>query len=273
MAGFACVHAYGNVVNYGYMLGQDYGMLLEGSNTMVVTYGGPPVAGVANFDGSPVYNGEISSILRSTGKVNSGGPFLSGDAVMMDTEHSTLTLRSTASGGHVWLPVINGPMVGGANGDFDSASAHQSNTLVFDFNGLGAAQLGALRAAVAQSVHQGVNGQYFSGQADVSGHLYHWVDWASVAVQGSAAPAATSPTPAPSSTAVRQDLAVPAEYTTRPGQPASMDTGHVAATAVAGSRPVGGLSPADMVAIALLIALAAALALALIRYRAGHRTR
>jgi hypothetical protein len=246
VAGFACVHAYGNVVNFGYMLGQDYGMLLEGSNTTVVTYGGPRVAGVANFDGSPVYNGEISSILRSTGKVNSGGPYLSGDAVMMDTEHSTLTLRSTSSGGHVWLPVIKGPMVGGFNGDFDSPSAHQSNTLGFDFNGLGAAQLGALRAAVARSVHHGVRGRYFSGQADVRGHLYHWVDWASVAVRDSAAPAATSPTPAPapSSTAIRQDLAAPAEYITRPGQPASVAAtqgrGHDGCRLSAGRRPARG---------------------------------
>src|SRR5579859_1092614 len=131
-AGFACVHAYGDVINYGYMLGSDYGMLLEGAGTQISDYGGPPVPGVRNFDGSAVYNGEISSIPRSTGVVNTGGPYLSADAVMMDTSHSTITLDTTTSGGTVWLPVINGPMVGGFNGDFDSAAAHQVNTLAFD---------------------------------------------------------------------------------------------------------------------------------------------
>jgi hypothetical protein len=258
LAGFASVRAGGDVVNYGYLLGQDFGVLMQGNGTYLADYGGPPVPGVVNYDGSRVHDGEISAVFRSTHRINTMGPYLSGDAVLMDSEHASLALHSTASGGTVWLPVINGPMVGGFNGDSDSPSAHQTNTLAFDFHGIPPEQLAALRSAVAHSAKRDEFGTYYTGQFTLRQHVYHWVDWAAVTVDGRPVTSATS----------------------HPARPrASESPGVGRSSAASSAQPpadVAGLPWVDVTAVVLLFAVLATIVVRGARRRprpAGSRAR
>ncbi|GCE14793.1 hypothetical protein [Tengunoibacter tsumagoiensis] len=184
VAGFACIHAYNTVNNYGYMLGQDYGILADGKNYAINDYGGQAVPGVKNFDGSQVYNGEISALQRGSELPRTTGPYNTMDAIMLDTNGVTVNLISTTVDTTVYLPVILGPMVGGFNGDFASPTAHMINTLNFDFHGLSADQENALKTAVSQSYQSGPNGNYYSGSIMLDGHTYHWEGFAQVLFQG-----------------------------------------------------------------------------------------
>ena len=197
VAGFACIHAYNTVNNYGYMLGQDYGILADGHGFSINDYGGQAVAGVKNFDGSQVYNGEISALQRGNELPRTNGPFLTLDAIMLDTNGSTVNLISTTINNTVYLPVILGPMDGGFNGDFDSANAHVLNTLNFAFNGLSTTQVNGLETAIALSRKSGPRGTYYSGSFTLNGHLYQWEDFAAVEYNGKliqSVPATPTPT-------------------------------------------------------------------------------
>jgi hypothetical protein len=183
VAGFACIHAYGDVDNYGAMLGQDYGLLVEGSGT-VNDYGGPPIAGVTNFDGSAVSNGEISALPRSTMKPNTMGPYLSADAILLDGDGITVNLIAQTVNGTLYLPAIVGPMDGGFNGTFNSASAHEVNTLNLQLDGISAADGAALQAAITASAKTNAMGTYYSGTFTLMGVTYHWEDFAKVQFTG-----------------------------------------------------------------------------------------
>ena len=202
VAGFACIHAYNTVNNYGYMLGQDYGILADGGGFSINDYGGQAVAGVKNFDGSQVYNGEISALQRGNELPRTSGPFLTLDAIMLDTSGSTVNLMSTTVNNVVYLPVILGPMEGGFNGDYASASAHVLNTLNFNFSGISTTQADGLKTAIAQSLKSGPNGHYYSGSFTLNGHFYQWEDFAEVEYNGTPVQGATpTPTPKPTATA------------------------------------------------------------------------
>ena len=234
VAGFACIHAYNTVNNYGYMLGQDYGILADGHGFTINDYGGQAVAGVSNFDGSQVYNGEISALQRGPETPNVNGPYMTLDAIMLDTNGTTVNLYSTTINNVVYLPVIVGPMEGGFNGDFASGSAHVVNTLNFVFNGITVAQQNALQAAVAHSYHSGPHGVYSSGSVVLNGNTYHWEDFAFVTVQGKAitgTPVPTSPTPSTTkTTAVVSRTSHPHDELVVPAYTNNATTGQAALT-------------------------------------------
>jgi len=184
-AGFACAHAYANLTNYGYMLGNDYCVLAEGDGTVITDYGGPPVDGVKNFDASQVYNGEISSLIRGPETPNSAGPYATADAIMLDATGMTVNLISTTSNGVLYLPCIVGPMEGGFNGSFASATRSGKNTLNLQLDGISVAEATALQQAITASKTSNGNGTYFSGSFTMSnGFTYQWEDFALVQYTG-----------------------------------------------------------------------------------------
>ena len=184
-AGFACVHSYSTVNNYGYMLGADYGILADGNGVVINDFGGPIAPGVTNFDGSPVYNGEISSLNRGTELPNGTNDFSTLDAIMLDSTGMTVNLISTQDGATVYLPRIVGPMEGGFNGSFASATTSGKNTLNLQLNGIASSEASALMAAIVASKRQNAQGTYYSGSFTMSnGFVYQWEDFALVKYTG-----------------------------------------------------------------------------------------
>ena len=237
VAGFACIHAYNTVNNYGYMLGQDYGILADGHGFAINDFGGPAVPGVKNFDGSQVYNGEISALQRGSELPRTSGPYMTMDAIMLDTNGSVVNLNSTTVNGVVYLPLILGPMDGGFNGDYSSPSAHVLNTLNFNFTGITAAEASTLQTAVAQSYKSGPNGNYYSGSVTINGMTYHWEDFAHVTLQGTTVQGIL-PTVTPKATATATAGITPTA--TSRTQISTLSENKTAGTAVTdGNNPVG----------------------------------
>jgi hypothetical protein len=180
--GYACIHAYGKVDNYGYMLGKDYALLADKNNAVINDYAGGVVPGVVNFDGSPVYDGEISALVG--GKPNDAGPYLASDAILLNGDAMTVNLIARTIGGALYLPVIVGPMVGGFNGTYSSATDHKVNTLNLQLDGITAADATALRAAINATKQSNAKGEYYGGKVTVLGHTYHFEDFAMVQFTG-----------------------------------------------------------------------------------------
>ncbi len=176
---FACTHAYSNVTNYGYMLGQDYGILQEGNGVVVNDFGGPAAVDsnnnpILNYNGAPVYNGELSVLYRNdpvSGKpetVNPDTAYTTStpgvDCINMDANNSTVNLISqTTADGKLWLPEMVSTICGGFDGNFTSASSNEKNTLNFQANGIDMPSAGALVQAILAAKQSNANGTYYSG--------------------------------------------------------------------------------------------------------------
>lgn len=180
--GFAGTHAYTGFQNYGYILCNDYGVLVEGPDTNANTYGGKQVPGVTDFLGRNVYNGEISCQVFPSHRTVTDPDRLSVNPVMMDGTGETINLVSRTIDGVVYLPVIVSEMNGGFNGSF--AGGKGANTLNFNFTGLSLADYHTLIDAIASSEQQTTHGTYFTGSVAIQGISYNWSSFAYVNFTG-----------------------------------------------------------------------------------------
>ncbi len=187
VAGFANMHNYGNVTNYGYILGADYAILAQNANGTIDDYGGPQVSGITDFEGHPVYNGEISAIPRGATVPNPnptpiGTPELSGASFEIIAPNVTVNLCDRVIGGTTYFPMILGPMDGGFNGSFASSTASIKGAVVnFSFPDLPTAQANAFKSAIAASRTSNANGTFYTGSYTLTyGGVTFPYEWANV---------------------------------------------------------------------------------------------
>ncbi len=187
VAGFANMHNYNDVTNYGYILGADYAILAQNANGTIDDYGGPQVAGITDFEGHPVYNGEISAIPRNATVPNPnptpiGTPELGGASFEIIAPNVTVNLYDRVIGGTTYFPMILGPMDGGFNGSFANATASIKGAVInFSFPDLPAAQANAFKSAIAASRTSNANGTFYTGTYTLTyGGVTFPYEWANV---------------------------------------------------------------------------------------------